>query len=68
MLQGYRVTSFPGERPAAIRELKEVLRSGVLRPSETIDDGLEQAPAAFVRLFQGANMGKSLVRLADESR
>ena len=28
---------------------------------------LAQAPAAFVRLFQGANMGKSLVRLADET-
>ena len=67
MLQGYRVTSFPEQRPAALRELKDVLRSGVLRPAETIDVGLAQAPAAFVRLFQGANMGKSLVRLADET-
>ena len=32
MLQGYRVTSFPEQRPAALRELKDVLRSGVLRP------------------------------------
>ena len=68
MLQGFRVTRFPGQRPAALRELKEVLRSGILLPAETIDDGLEQAPAAFVRLFQGANIGKSLVRLVDESR
>ena len=50
-----------------MRELKDVLRSGILRPVETIDDGLAQALAAFVRLFQGANMGKSLVRLADET-
>ncbi|WP_256436965.1 MULTISPECIES: hypothetical protein [unclassified Ensifer] len=30
---------------------------------ETIVDGLENAPDAFIGLFKGANTGKMLVRL-----
>lgn len=30
---------------------------------ETVSEGLENAPAAFIGLFEGDNLGKSLVRI-----
>jgi NADPH-dependent curcumin reductase CurA len=33
---------------------------------ETIVDGLEHAPEAFIGLFHGQNVGKQLVRVAKE--
>ncbi|WP_280457073.1 NADP-dependent oxidoreductase [Nocardia carnea] len=39
------------------------LADGTLRTRETIYDGLEQAPAAFLGVLTGANSGKMLVRL-----
>ena len=43
--------------------LAAMLASGELIWEETIVDGLDQAPAAFVSLFSGANTGKMVVRL-----
>ncbi|MGW0245891.1 NADP-dependent oxidoreductase [Nocardia goodfellowii] len=39
------------------------LADGTLRTKETVYDGLEQAPAAFLGVLSGANTGKMLVRL-----
>lgn len=39
------------------------LADGTLRTRETVYDGLEQAPAAFLGVLAGANSGKMLVRL-----
>jgi NADPH-dependent curcumin reductase CurA len=39
------------------------LADGTVRYDETIVDGLENAPQAFMDLLDGANMGKMLVRL-----
>lgn len=47
----------------AIPALISMLTSGELIWEETVVDGLENAPAAFVSLFSGANMGKMVVRL-----
>lgn len=42
------------------------LADGTLRAENTVVDGLENAPQAFLSLFQGANTGKLLVRLNEE--
>jgi NADPH-dependent curcumin reductase CurA len=41
------------------------IRTGKLRYRETVFEGIERAPDAFIGLFSGANDGKMLVRLAD---
>lgn len=43
------------------------LADGTLHAEYTVVDGLERAPEAFLSLFRGANTGKLLVRLDDDS-
>ena len=62
-LQGFRVTSYPEHRTQAQQDIKALLRSGALQPTETFVEGLEAAPQAFVDLFKGANLGKLVVRV-----
>ena len=40
------------------------LASGAVQSRETVVDGLEAMPQAFLGLFEGANVGKMLVRLS----
>lgn len=40
---------------------------GKLQHRETIVDGLENAPVAINRLFDGTNIGKLLIKVAEPS-
>jgi NADPH-dependent curcumin reductase CurA len=44
--------------------LSEWLRSGELVYAEDIVDGIANAPAAFIGMMAGENLGKRLVRIA----
>jgi len=44
-------------------EMAGLIARGHVRWTETVYDGLDSAPAAFLGLFSGANTGKMLVRL-----
>jgi len=44
-------------------EMGAWLKSGTVKSRETVVEGLEQMPNAFLGLFEGANVGKMLVRL-----
>ena len=50
--------------PVALRELGSWLAEGKLKYRETIAQGIESAPRAFVGLLKGENLGKQLVKLA----
>ena len=45
------------------RDMGEWVESGKVKPAETVFEGLERTPEAFLGLFNGANTGKMLVRL-----
>ena len=62
-LRGFVVTDHLDRMPAFHADLKRWLARGEVRWRETIMDGLESAPAAFIKLFKGENVGKMLVRL-----
>jgi NADPH-dependent curcumin reductase CurA len=49
--------------PAMISDVSGWLRDGKLTHAETVADGLDQAPGAFIDLLRGGNTGKMLVRL-----
>ena len=52
-------------RPKFIAEVAPLVASGELKYSETIVDGIRNAPQAFLDLLDGANTGKMLVRVAE---
>lgn len=62
-VEGFIVSEHMEVWPEALKELGERVGSGQFRPRETIAQGLESAPAAFLGLLKGKNFGKQLVRL-----
>ena len=62
-LHGFIVTDHQHRMPDMIADVSAWLRDGKLSHAETIVDGLERAPGAFIDLLRGANTGKMLVRV-----
>ena len=62
-LRGFIVSDHSGRMPDMIAEVSGWLREGKLSHAETVVDGLDRAPDAFIDLLRGANTGKMLVRL-----
>ena len=49
--------------PSALKELGALVHEGKLKYRESIAEGLENAPRAFIGLLKGENFGKQLVKL-----
>lgn len=63
-VQGFIVFDFAERHAAARTDLALWLAEGKLRHHETVAEGLRAAPAAFLGMLRGANLGKQLVKLA----
>jgi NADPH-dependent curcumin reductase CurA len=63
-LQGFIVSDHFDLAPQFVTELSGWIKSGQFHYRETVDDGIAAAPAAFLKLFTGENIGKMLVKLA----
>ncbi|MEV0003864.1 NADP-dependent oxidoreductase [Micromonospora sp. NPDC050980] len=62
-LRGFLVGDHGHLRAQFVQEMAGWLREGRLSYDETVVDGIEQAPEAFLGLMRGENLGKMLVRL-----
>jgi NADPH-dependent curcumin reductase CurA len=60
-LQGYIISDHSDRFGDFVRQAAEWVRDGRLRYRETIVEGIENAPGAFLGLFRGENVGKMLV-------
>lgn len=49
------------------REVGPMVADGTIKYRETVTDGLENAPDAFLAMLEGGNFGKQLVRVADDA-
>ncbi|WP_273566829.1 NADP-dependent oxidoreductase [Maribacter halichondriae] len=63
LMQGFIVFDFEEKYPQAIRQLSEWLSEGKLKYTETIEEGFENLPLAFIDLFHGKNTGKMVVKV-----
>jgi NADPH-dependent curcumin reductase len=63
-LQGFIVSDHMELWPRALGELGELVAQGKLRYRETVAQGIESAPRAFLGLLRGENLGKQLVKVA----
>ena len=62
-LEGFIVSNHFDMIGAYLEELSGWIAEGKIQWKETVEDGIERAPDAFIKLFTGANLGKMLVKL-----
>ena len=62
-LQGFLVFDYQSRMDEFFRDMGGWLKSGAVKSRETVVEGLEQTPEAFLGLFKGQNVGKMLVKL-----
>jgi NADPH-dependent curcumin reductase len=65
-IEGFIVVDYEPRFREAFGPLARWMAEGRLRYRTEIVDGLEQAPVAVNRLFDGANLGKLIVRVSSE--
>ncbi|NJC73462.1 NADP-dependent oxidoreductase [Planosporangium thailandense] len=63
-LRGFLVGDHADRTPDFLAEVGRWLREDRLRVDETVVEGIENAPDAFLGMLRGENLGKMLVRLA----
>ena len=63
-LQGFIVFDRQDLYVRAVSQLAKWVSQGKLKYHETVADGLQNAPKAFIGLLKGQNLGKQLVKLA----
>ncbi len=63
-VQGFIVSEHMEVWPEALKELGTLVATGKLRARETVAQGIESAPEAFLGLLKGKNFGKQLVKLS----
>jgi NADPH-dependent curcumin reductase CurA len=62
-MEGFIVSNFQDMRAAFLKDMGEWIGAGKMKWEETVENGVENAPKAFLNLFTGANTGKMLVKL-----
>ena len=65
-IRGFVYYEFESKRAQFLADMKGWIRQGRLKYRTTILQGIEQAPAALIGLFTGANTGKMVVQLAKD--
>ena len=63
LMQGFIVSNYADKFPEGVKQLSEWLKAGKLQYSETVVNGFDQIPQAFMDLFDGKNEGKMVVKI-----
>jgi len=62
-IRGFIVSDFMDRAAEFYRDMGGLLAAGTLKRQETVHDGLDSMPDAFLGLFTGGNTGKMLVKV-----
>ena len=65
-LQGFIVSNHTDLLPQFIADMQKWIGSGKLKWKQTVEEGIENAPKAFINLFSGNNFGKMLVKIGPD--
>ena len=63
LMQGFIVSNYADKFPEAMQKLSTWLADGQLKYTETIVEGFDNIPTAFIDLFEGKNKGKMIVKI-----
>ena len=64
-MEGFIVLDYMARAGEAIGELSQWIASGEIAYAEDIQEGIENAPRTFFRLFEGKNLGKQMLKLCE---
>jgi NADPH-dependent curcumin reductase CurA len=64
-MEGFLAFEFLARFDDARREMEGWMASGQLRSFEDIQEGFENIPKTFMRIFAGDNIGKQMLKIAD---
>ena len=64
-IEGFIVSDYPQACNEYVEKAVKWVQEGKLNYRETIAEGVENAPQAFIDLLKGGNTGKQIVQLAD---
>lgn len=67
LIKGFTVGDYQDRFHEGFTHLAQWVQEGKLTYEETITEGFENIPDAFFGLFEGTNLGKQLVRVAETS-
>jgi NADPH-dependent curcumin reductase CurA len=62
-IRGFIVSDYMDRQADFVRDMGALVAAGTLKREETVHDGLDAMPDAFLGLFSGGNRGKMLVRV-----
>ncbi|WHF52479.1 NADP-dependent oxidoreductase [Chryseobacterium gotjawalense] len=63
LMQGFIVSNYAEKFPEGMKHLSQWLSEGKLHAAETVVEGFENIPQAFIGLFEGRNKGKMIVKI-----
>ncbi len=63
LMQGFIVSNYAEKFPEAMKQLSEWLAEDKLTYTETVVEGFDNIPTAFIDLFEGKNTGKMIVKI-----
>ncbi len=63
--EGFLVSQFANRFGEGLKQMAAWLSEGKLKYREDIEEGLENAPRAFIAMLKGRNTGKQLVKVAE---
>lgn len=65
LMQGFTIGNYASRYGEGANQLASWLKEGKLKYEETITEGFDHTIDAFLDLFKGSNLGKSLVKVAE---
>lgn len=63
LMQGFVISDFADKHPQGVQQLAKWLQEGKLTYTETVEEGFDNIPQAFLDLFEGKNKGKMVVKV-----
>ena len=63
LMKGFIITAYGARFAEGVTQLAQWLIAGKLKYAETVVEGFENTPQAFIGLFSGENLGKQIVKV-----